>query len=181
MFLANVVFFTGYRAGDKRIMFLPTYVVWAVWMGLGYDWLLDQINTLIRGAAGARLWRVGATMLFPGLAMAALLVNYQHADLSDDWRTYERASRVLDTVEPGAYVLATSWWEVAPLEYLRVVEQRRLDVSVINRNAISISELYSLIHAEGDSHPFYSTRSVGVLAARYEIEYIEDCECYRIR
>ena len=155
MFLANVVFFAAYGAGDKRIMFLPSYVIWAIWIGLGFDWLLDQMDSLSKRMAGARPWRIVISALLPGLAVVALLVNYQYADLSGDWRTYNQATRVFDTVEPGAYVLATSWFKVAPLEYLHVVEQRRLDVTVLNVNELPVSELYGLLEAEAGIRPFY--------------------------
>lgn len=181
MFMANAVFYIGYGAGDKRIMFLPTYVIWAIWIGLGCDWLLAQIDSLPKASAGARPLKRVAPLFFPALALAMLLVNYQHADLSDDWRTYERAARVFNTVEPGAYILATSWFEVAPLEYLHVVEQHRPDVRVLNWNEIDLARLYDLIDAEGSIHPFYSTDNVGWLVARYELEYVKDCDCYRVR
>jgi hypothetical protein len=181
MFLANAVFYIGYGAGDKRLMFLPTYVIWAIWIGLGYDWFWTQIDALPKESSAARSLRMAAPLFLLGLALVTLLVNYKHADLSDDWRTYEQASRVFDTVEPGAYVLATSWFEVAPLEYLHVVEKRRPDVRVLNWNESDLAELYNLIETERDLRPFYSTDSVGWLVARYELEYIEDCDCYRVR
>jgi hypothetical protein len=181
IFLANALFYIGYGAGDKRIMFLPTYVVWAMWIALGLDWFLEQMASWQEGVTGARPLRMAAPMLILGLALAALLVNYQHADLSDDRRTYEQAARVLDTVEPEAYVLATSWFEVAPLEYLHVVEGRRLDVTVLNWNEIDLSDLYNLIDTERGVRPIYSTESVGWLVARYELQYIEECDCYRVR
>jgi hypothetical protein len=181
MFIANAVFYVGYGAGDKRIMFLPTYVIWAIWIGLGYDWFLDQIDSLPIEAVGAQPLKRAAPLLFLGMALVTLLINYQHADLSDDWRTYEQAARVFDTLEPGAYILATSWFEVAPLEYLHVVEQRRPDVRVLNWNEIDLADLYDLIEAERGIHPFYSTDGVGWLVARYELEYIEKCDCYRVK
>jgi hypothetical protein len=180
IFLANALFYIGYGAGDKRIMFGPTYAVWAIWIGLGYDWFLDKIDSYTT-TSGAWLGRTVVPCLFAGLALAALLVNYRYADLSDDRRVYERAAQIMDTVEPGAYVLATTWFEVAPLEYLHVVEQRRLDVTVLQWTEVPIPELRSLITAEGDTHPFYTTDVVNWLAERYELAYLEDCDCYRIR
>ena len=180
IFLANALFYIGYGAGDKRIMFGPTYAVWAIWIGLGYDWFLDKIDSYTT-TSGAWLGRTVVPCLFVGLALAALLVNYRYADLSDDRRVYERATQIMDTVEPGAYVLATTWFEVAPLEYLHVVEQRRLDVTVLQWTEVPIPELRSLITAEGDTHPFYTTDVVNWLAERYELAYLEDCDCYRIR
>ncbi len=180
IFLANALFYIGYGAGDKRIMFGPTYAIWAIWIGLGYDWFLDKIDSFTT-TAGAWLGRTVVPCLLVGLAIAAMLVNYPYADLSGDRRTYERAARIIGTVEPGAYVLAASWFEVAPLEYLQVVEQRGLDVTVLNWIEVPPSELYSLINSKGDTHPFYSTDTIDWLAERYEMAYLEDCDCYRIR
>lgn len=180
IFLANTLFYIGYGAGDKRIMFGPTYAIWAIWIGLGYDWFLDKIDP-IATATWARLASSLVPWLFVGLAILALLINYPYADLSDDRRTYERAVQIIDTVEPGAYVLAASWFEVAPLEYLHVVEQRRLDVTVLQWTEIPIPELYRLINSQGDTHPFYVTDSISWLAERYDLEYLEECDCYRIR
>jgi 4-amino-4-deoxy-L-arabinose transferase-like glycosyltransferase len=181
MYLANAVFFIGYRVGDKRIMFLPTYFIWAVWIGLGYDWLLEQVSYLAEGAAATRRLQGVVHVLFLVLSLAALVINFQYADLSDDWRTYERAIHVFETVEPDAYILAASWFEVAPLEYLHVVEQRRPDVKVLNGSGMSLFELYAFVESERDTHPFYSTADPGWLAVQYELEYIERCNCYRIK
>ncbi len=183
IFLANAVFFIGYGAADKRIMFLPTYLVWAVWIGLGYDRFADRADSLAQEASGLERWPRAVQVLFPGLALVALIVNFQHADLSDDRRTYEQAARVLETVEPGAYVLATYWFEVAPLGYLQVVEQRRPDVTVLRGYEMSPAELAALIESEGDDHPFYTTADPGWVAraTQYRLEYIEGCDCYRIR
>jgi hypothetical protein len=183
IFLANAVFFIGYGAADKRIMFLPTYLVWAVWLGLGYDRFADWADSLAKDASGLERWPKAVQVLFPCLVMVALVVNFPHADLSDDRRTYEQAARILETVEPGAYVLATHWFEVAPLGYLKVVERRRPDVTVLHGYEITPAELAALIESEGDAHPFYSTADPGWLAgaARYRLEYIQECDCYRIR
>ena len=114
------------------------------------------------------------------LPLCALLVNFRHADLSDDWRTYDRAAQLLDGMDPGAQVLAGSWFEIAPIEYLRVVERRRPDVAVINMQATPLAELYALVDARQDT-PVYSTNAPGWLASRYTLEYTEKCDCYRIR
>jgi hypothetical protein len=181
MYLANAIFFITYGAGDKRIMFLPTYFVWAIWIGLGYNWLLEQVSRATGSMAAARRWRTAVHVLLVMLILLALVINYRHADLSQDWRTYQQAVRVFDTVAPDAYVLATSWFEVAPLEYLHVVERRRLDVTVLNAGPMSPSELRALVELQGDAHPIYSTGLPDWLEDGHEMEYNEQCDCYRIQ
>jgi len=41
MFLATAAFYVDYRVVDKDTMYLPAYLVWALWVGLGYQALLD--------------------------------------------------------------------------------------------------------------------------------------------
>ena len=70
IFLANTLFYIGYGAGDKRIMFGPTYAIWAIWIGLGYDWFQDKIDP-IATATWARLASSLVPWLFIGLAILA--------------------------------------------------------------------------------------------------------------
>jgi hypothetical protein len=113
-------------------------------------------------------------------ALAALTINLQYTDLSNDWRTYQRAERIFETVEPNAYVLAVSWFEAAPLEYLQVTEGQRPDIKILKGNQVSPPELEALVEVEIHTHPFYSTANADWLAARYNLEYIERCHCYQI-
>ena len=45
-FIFHVVFFVSYRALDKELMFLPAYLIWAIWLGIGYAGLLSALNQL---------------------------------------------------------------------------------------------------------------------------------------
>ena len=64
---------------------------------------------------------------------------------------------------------------------LRASSIRRLDVTVLQWTEIPIPELYNLINSQGDTHPFYTTDSIDWLAERYELEYLEDCDCFKIK
>lgn len=182
LYLANVIFFISYRVPDKWLMFAPTYFIWAIWMGLGYAWLLDQLNSLVESKDAVKTWQRVGQGLFLIFALIILSINFKYADLSSDRRTYEQANRIFETVEPGAYVLAISWFEVGPLEYLHIVEHRRPDVEVLNVREMLRSELYSFIEAEDeiDTRPFYSTTNPDWLSARYTLAYVKNCDCYRL-
>ncbi len=53
MFAGNAFFYINYRVIDKNTMFLPNYLIWALWLGLGYQTLLHWI----RGGSGQDAWR----------------------------------------------------------------------------------------------------------------------------
>lgn len=181
IYLANALFFIGYRTADKGLMFLPAYFIWAIWLGLGYDWLLGQINALTAADRVVNRWRTTAQGLFLLLALAALAINFPYADLSHDRRAYERANRIFESLAPEAYVLAVDWFEVAPLEYLQLVEGRRPDVRVLNTSRMSQAELRRLIEIESEARPFYSTASPAWLRNHYRLDYIAGCNCYRLK
>jgi transmembrane protein TMEM260 (protein O-mannosyltransferase) len=152
MFAANAFFYIDYRVIDKQTMFLPTYVVWAIWLGVGYQWLLD----LIRDAPGpARI--VGTWLLRVAIVGATLLAmawNWRLVDLSHDWSTRARSEASLRVARPNALVFG--WWNtVPPIEYLQLVEGWRPDVQAINRFLIPYPDMRQLILREVSRRPVY--------------------------
>jgi hypothetical protein len=181
LYLANLIFFINYDVPDKWMMFLPTYVIWAVWVGLGYDWLLAQAARLAGTPGLGQRWQHIEQGLFLLFVLTALLLNYQYADRSGDRRTYDQASRIFETVAPGANVLAIYWFEAGPLEYLHLVEQRRPDIKVWNMLHLTRPQLYQLLASQNDgTQPFYSTANPAWLTRYYRLNYIEACDCYKI-
>jgi len=44
IFLIHSGFYVNYAVGDKDTMFLPSYLIWALWVGVGYEWLLQWVG-----------------------------------------------------------------------------------------------------------------------------------------
>ena len=44
IFVANLVFFVNYRVVDKATMFVPVYLIWAIWIGQGYAALVEWVQ-----------------------------------------------------------------------------------------------------------------------------------------
>ena len=70
MFVVTVGFYVDYRVVDKDTMFLGAYLVFALWVGVGYQWLEELLGPSGRGAAGgsrcgSRWWR-GRWRRWPG-------------------------------------------------------------------------------------------------------------------
>lgn len=150
LFLAHTIFYINYRVVDKDTMFLPSYVVWALWLGVGYQALLDWLeNAGGRGAA-----RAAVHGLLAGAVLVALAWNWSRVDLSDDWSTREQSEAIMEEVEENALIFG--WWETAPgLQYLQLVEGRRPDVTIINRFLISGEDMETLIRKELGRRPIY--------------------------
>jgi hypothetical protein len=153
MFVANAGFYINYRVVDKDTMFLPAYLIWALWLGVGLEWLLDWANR--RGEARTQSW--GMAML-RGVAIIAVFVaaawNWRLVDLSSDRSARQRGEDILGHVEPGALVVG--WWDTVPvIEYLQLVEGRRPDVQAINRFLISSDDLRQLVENEIARRPVY--------------------------
>ncbi|MCC6605725.1 MAG: DUF2723 domain-containing protein [Anaerolineae bacterium] len=150
IFLANAIFYINYRVVDKDTMYLPTYLIWAIWLGVGYQqlalWLQSQVQPqlspwLLRGVA------LGAVLLAVGL-------NWSLVDRSADWSTREMAETILAEVEPNALVLG--WWDTVPaVQYLQLVEGQRPDVQTINRFLIPGAAMEELILSQLDTRPIY--------------------------
>lgn len=153
MFLFSAAFYIDYRAVDKQTMFLPTYVIWALWLGVGYQWLVGWL----RGAsdeASARRSALVVQGVLAGCVLIALVWNWRLVDLSSDWGTRTRAEAMLHAAQPGALILG--WWGTAPpLQYLQMVEGERPDVQIINRFLISYPAMHELILRDMTRRPVY--------------------------
>lgn len=152
-FLTNAWFYINYRVIDKNTMYLPTYLIWAIWAGVGYQALLP--NGLVVDK-GRRAWRgvLTAPALLTLPVLLAIIWNWPLVDLSDDWSTRAQSEAILQVVEPDALIFG--WWDTIPgVQFLQLVEGRRPDVLAINRFLISGEDMNQLILQEIGRRPVY--------------------------
>ncbi|GAB4426400.1 MAG: hypothetical protein Kow0031_06170 [Anaerolineae bacterium] len=155
MFSFSAGFYIDYRVVDKDTMFLPAYLVWALWVGVGYQEVLDWIGQ----AREQEPWltRLEGGLLRLVIAGSVLLVaawNWPLANQSDDWSTRQRGETILRQVEPNALIF--DWWDTVPvIEYLQLVEGQRPDVQAINRFLIEPRDMRQLIRREITNRPIY--------------------------
>lgn len=152
MFLANAWFFISYRVLDKDTMFLPAELIWALWLGIGYQWLLD----LVKAPKPTPTWCLRGFLV--ATVLLALVWNRPLVDLSDDWSTRTRGESILRHVEPNALIVG--YWTTAPIiQYLQLVEGQRPDVLAINRTMISAKDLRTLVHHQVQHRAIYFERA----------------------
>jgi hypothetical protein len=156
-------------AGDvpkAPVYFLPMYVVASVWAGVGAAWLMhalrQRLPTLVKLVSTLLLIILISLPLARGLRWFALL------DRSEDHAPREIATGVLDLVEPHAVILCR-WEACLPIEYLQLVEHRRLDVQVDQtepEDGVSWADRAALYYP---TRPVYAIQFNQQLAAHYPI------------
>jgi hypothetical protein len=64
-------------------------------------------------------------------------------DLSNDYRARDRSEALFDIAPPNAVIIGR-WTDVAPLEYLQLVEHHREDVALVHEWRMSRQDLRTM-------------------------------------
>jgi 4-amino-4-deoxy-L-arabinose transferase-like glycosyltransferase len=175
IFAAHTIFFLLYRVTDKELMFLPAYLVWALWIMLGAQQVAREIRRRL-----ADPWSPSAATLLFCLAAALLLLNFRAVDLSDDVSARVAGERVFSTLPSGAVFLG-SWGDIPVLEYLQLVEGRRPDVTLLNLVFLpGKAKATAARHLAARERVFTSTPAA-LGEKRFRFAYRRDCQCYLVR
>jgi hypothetical protein len=163
--VAHTVFFVGYRALDKEIMFLPVFVIWAIFLATG-------VARLARRGPG---W---LTVVFFLLPLGLYLVNRPLVDLHDNFATGDRARLRLETALPDAVYLAP-WSEAAAMAYCQMTDGLRQDVRPVDSVLTPPDTLALLIETTLLSgRPVYAAAADAHLKGQYRL--IECPEGYQV-
>jgi 4-amino-4-deoxy-L-arabinose transferase-like glycosyltransferase len=175
IFTINALFYINYRVLDKDTMFLPAYLVWAVFAAAGmhilYHWVQQAIAAGYFLPSFHRLY-MG---LLVSLVVLAVALNWRWVDMSQSYGPALFGQEVMRRVSPGATIVA-HWSPAVVLEYFQQVEHQRPDVTIYNRSRISVARFYhywqageqaqdilprldqediQFVHAEIDRRPVY--------------------------
>lgn len=116
--LPHLIFFTLYRVPDKETMFLPVYLVWAIFVGLG----LSRLRELLPQRTQGVLWV---------LPIAFFTINRPYINVNNHYALQAQSQIRLESAEPDSIYIGT--WSVATgMQYLQTAADIRTDVSVIN-------------------------------------------------
>ena len=153
MFVFNAGFFISYRVMDKDTMYLPTYLIGALWIALGFQGLLELVGQV--GTERIRQLSLRTLALLTlGCVLLSLIWNWRIVSLSNDWTSRQLGETILESVGPDALVFG--WWDVVPMvQYLQLVEGERPDVRAINRFLIDPNEMLSAIERNVRDRPVY--------------------------
>jgi Tfp pilus assembly protein PilF len=117
-----------------QVFFIPSFVMVALWMGIGTGWLVGGFLALLAPVAPSfhRVLRPALGLLLPMLALVPLYRNFPENDRSRDYLAADLGVNILTTLEPGAVVLTSRDTPTFSLAYARIVDGLRPDVSLIH-------------------------------------------------
>ncbi|MCL4868752.1 MAG: DUF2723 domain-containing protein [Anaerolineae bacterium] len=179
MFLAHVGFYLTYRVIDKQFMFIPAYLIWAIWVGLGVMGLHQWISRQDRQLPTANLSPIMPTVLFM-LVAAAFWLNYPLADVSQD-DSARRRGETLFTTLPNGVVFYGTWADVPILEYLQYVEGERPDI--LTRNLVFVGRQRAdeeVQHRLDAGQTVYTSRPDWFAEELFTFTRLERCGCFAI-
>jgi hypothetical protein len=176
IFLAHLGFVLTYDVGDKELMLVPAFLVWAIWVVLGARVLAQAVADWTRGRIAVP---VGALLLM--LAAGNLMINFDRVDLSHDWSARRRGEELFNYLPPHA-VYVGGWGDVPILDYLQMVERQRLDVETLNVFLATKTQRSELVERRLRSgRPVYVAARGDVPYVDAIFEYVPACECYLVR
>lgn len=171
-------------AGDipkAHVYYLPAYVIWSIWAGVGAGWLVQIARHY--GVIALQRWcdrptaqltyALGAITSLALLLLIALPLvrgqrHFDQLDRSHDDVPRQLATAVLARVEPHAVILCR--WELCEsLRYLQFVEGQRLDVLLDQTEPEAGSDWAERAALYLPQHPVYALQMNEQLAARYNL------------
>ncbi len=127
--LLYVAYAIGYRPADSYVYLIPFFMLFALWMGVGWWGLFTQVlPQVLRSSQWAE---GGLIVLMVGVPLFNVVANYDNLDLSKDVEAREYVAGVFREAPDGSLVLANSDAHVFSLWYQRYVEEPDSRVMVV--------------------------------------------------
>ncbi len=158
--------------GDIKVFFIPTYLIFALWIALGAGtlaegarWGFRRLDLLLHGVT---------LLLLASLTLVLLMRNYHGVDRSDDLRARQFWEALLTEPIPQGALLATNDRnEMMPLWYLQQVEGVRPDLLglfpliVPEEGFANIGRLLDSVFGLG--RPVYLIKEMPGLEVKYQL------------
>jgi len=131
-YVSYVAFNLLYFIGDVYVLFIPSYLIWALWAG----WGAGEAGSALARAAGGKLsplWRErltgGFILLSFCLPIFLLVRNYPLVNQSQNWSAVSFWQPILKADLPqGAVLVSNDRDEIMPLWYYQYVDGQRPDL-----------------------------------------------------
>jgi len=175
--LAMVGFTLVYNVGDIHVFYTPSYIIFALFMGVGMAWLVDVVRSAGHGlfAVGRRAGYYTLFALLALLPVTAFWANYPGVDRSGDLEARAWAEEVLAQPLPqGAILVSNDRNEITPLLYLQHVEGQRPDLLTLFPLMLPGEEYSNVVRVLDGvldiGRPIYLAKPMPGLEIKYRLE-----------
>ena len=181
LFGLPAVFYINYRVLDKVTMFLPVFMIWSIWIGLGVDAVWEFIERLGGEAAESKQTRRQVEVVLVLLVVGLVWLNAPRVDMSQARDARQRGEQIFATLPPNSSFFGT-WADTPILEYLQIVEGQRPDVQLHNVFLMPQDEAILAAWAASASDRAYAGGLYRILEpGDLSPIYIPDCDCYALQ
>lgn len=136
------VYSITYNTVDAEVLTIPAFLLFSVWIGVGFTHVITGISTMLLGAwvwtkegvvgiLAARPVLVLSIVAFGALPVTSAILNYESQNLRGDDKAYRYARNVVDSLPEGSVLLSNEENRVFSLWYLRYVDEPSLDLATI--------------------------------------------------
>lgn len=166
-FVSYSIFNVFYNVSDIAVFFIPVFLVWAIWSGLGAAFLLGTASSFKR-----RQWRYLAIglLLVVYLTMFGQLFRTNWLDIRQrySWRVHDYGIDVLRQPIQEASAIVGILGEMTLLRYFQQTEGLRADIATIaaDQEAERLAVVEQLLLEE---HPVYLTRELAGAPERWSL------------
>ncbi len=128
-FLVTVAYVINYDIHDLDAYFLPSFMIFAVWIAFALEWGMNRFRRWIPSVA--MILSVAALLVFPAVR------NYRANDRKALYLYSDYTRRVLDSMESGSTLFSYQWdYLISPSYYIQGVEGYRKDIAVIDKELL---------------------------------------------
>ncbi len=184
-FLAQITFNLFYAIGDIHVFYIPAYLVWVLWMGVG-AWALGQAVASLIGSSDEGRRRVAlmagssvAFILLLAITYRSAVVHWPRVQRANDDSAQRAWGALLAADLPqNAILVSNDRDEMAPLWYVQYVQATRQDLTglfpQLQQGAAwaTVARVTELALATG--RPVYLVKPMPGLAIKFDLAPLGD-------
>lgn len=169
-FLTYFTFNIFYNVADIEVFFIPIFMMWAFWSGLGAGFLLTSMARLRHTG-----WRWGIIALLLGIFGVMIFqlsrTNYPTLKQSYTWAIHDYGLDILRQPLADQPVIVGILGEMTLVRYFQQTENQRSDIATVvaDQEADRLAAVERLIDARKS---VYLTRELAGLADRYSLSAV---------
>lgn len=162
LFLTYSVYSIGYNTTDSHIYLIPAFLLFAIWLGWGLNYLLVGLHWLTINS-GLWLRIIIPICLTLAIPLTSLVTNFSSLDLSRDRTAGDYGLQALATLAPQAILISQTDPHTFTLWYFHHAEERRPDVAILDGTLLhyewyryNVGHLYPHISLDAEGAPLTS-------------------------
>lgn len=149
-FFLDIFFGVNYGITDIEPYFLPSFLIFAIWVGVALAGILTFVikNLEKNNPAGVESVAIIFPLIFLLFPVLNLVKNYKEQDRSRNYFAYDYCRNILKSVAKNGVILTDVWDFYSPWLYIKYIENSRPDVVFLDKELLRRSWYFDYIKRE---------------------------------